>query len=60
MQQASDHMNPATAFPSLVTTTDSDCSTLIEQEADEPPSTKSPRLHEILNDAAYSTAKADK
>ncbi|KRZ67050.1 cAMP-dependent protein kinase catalytic subunit, partial [Trichinella papuae] len=49
MQQASDHMNPAaTAFPPLVTTTDSDCSTLIEPEADEPPSTKSPRLHEIL------------
>ncbi|KRZ02650.1 cAMP-dependent protein kinase catalytic subunit alpha [Trichinella zimbabwensis] len=50
MQQASDHMNPAaTAFPPLVTTTDSDCSTLIEPEADEPPSTKSPRLHEILS-----------
>ncbi|KRX46261.1 cAMP-dependent protein kinase catalytic subunit alpha, partial [Trichinella murrelli] len=49
MQQASDHMKPATAFrPLVTTTTDSDCSTLIEQEADEPPSTKSPRLHEIL------------
>ncbi|KRY89493.1 hypothetical protein T4D_6638 [Trichinella pseudospiralis] len=55
MQQASDHMNPATAFPSLVTTTDSDCSTLIEQEADEPPSTKSPRLHEILNQSKAAT-----
>ncbi|KRX64418.1 cAMP-dependent protein kinase catalytic subunit [Trichinella sp. T9] len=50
MQQASDHMKPATAFrPLVTTTTDSDCSTLIEQEADEPPSTKSPRLHEILS-----------
>ncbi|KRY35850.1 cAMP-dependent protein kinase catalytic subunit alpha [Trichinella spiralis] len=49
MQQASDHMKPATAFrPLVTTTTDTDCSTLIEPEADEPPSTKSPRLHEIL------------